>query len=58
MYIYIKLIIKVSQLLYKRANLGFMVYSVQNSKLFLGKQIGKEKVTASKVMIMRLHIAF
>ena len=35
-----------------------MVYSVQNSKWILGKQIGKEKVTASKVMIMRLHIAF
>ena len=47
-----------SQLLYKRANLGFIVYSVQNSKLILGKQIGNEKVTSSKVMIIRLHIAF
>ena len=37
---------------------GFMVYSVQNSKSILGKQMDKKKVMAIEVMILRLYIAF
>ena len=36
---------------------GFMVYSVQNSKSILGKQMDKKKVIAIEVMILRLYPA-
>ena len=36
---------------------GFMIYSVQNSKSILGKQMGKKKVIAIEVMILRLYPA-
>ena len=35
---------------------GFMVYSVQNSKSILGRQIGKNYIISSKVMILQFDI--